>query len=133
MTGFRPTHLPILFFLFPLMLSAQQDQEIDWIYEIDLLGKELAQKHCNLFFQSDSTTFFRELDQIAEIASEHSLFDNSVQLQQAITHLGDAQTRINYHFNIDGATILPLDFYWFEDGIYVMKGRKEHQEIVGKD
>ncbi len=131
MTGNKSFHLRILLFLFPALLSAQQE-DIDWIYEIDLLGRELAQKHCNLFFQSDSSSFFRAFDQIAEMASEHTLFDNSVQLQQALAKMGDAKTRINFHFNIEGTTILPLDFYWFEDGIYVMKGRIEHQEIVGK-
>ena len=132
MTGYRSTPILPLFFLLPTLLLAQQENEIDWTYEIDLLGKELAQKHCNLFFQTDSTTFFRAFDQIARKAPELSLFDNSVRLQQVIAGLGDANTSINYHFNIEGKSILPLDFYWFEDGIYVMKGRKEQQEIVGK-
>ena len=132
MTSYRYTPILLLFFLLPTQLLAQQENEIDWTYEIYLLGRELAQKHCNLFFKTDSTTFFRAFDQIAWKAPELSLFDNSVRLQQAIAGLGYANTCINYHFNIEGKSILPLDLYWFEDGIYVMKGKKEQQEIVGK-
>ncbi|MEN8229171.1 MAG: hypothetical protein ABFS38_13515 [Bacteroidota bacterium] len=127
-----PFLLFLFLFLLPVLLLAQQDEEIDWQYEIDLLGRELARKHCNLFYQTDSTTYFNALDHIADKASEQSLFDISVQLQQVIASMGDANTRINYHFNIDADAILPLSCYWFEDGVYILRTKIEHQEILGK-
>lgn len=132
MTGFRSTPFLLFLFLFSTLLTAQQEDEIDWQYEIDLLGRELAQKHCNLFFQTDSTSFFRALDQIAHRTPEKSLFDISVELQQVVAGMGDAYTSINYHFNVEGNTILPLDLYWFEDGLYVLKCNAEYRDILGK-
>lgn len=132
MTDTRSTPFLLFLLLLPVLLLAQPAEEIDWHYEIDLLGRELAQKHCNLFYQTDPTIFFSALDHVADRTSEQSLFDISVQLQQLIASMGDAHTRINYHFNIDAGTILPLDCYWFEDGIYILRVRIEYQEILGK-
>ncbi len=132
MAGSRPTLFLLFFLLSHGPLCAQQDQNIDWKYEIDLLGKELAQKHKNLFFQTDSIEFFDALDHIAAQASGNSLFHVSVQLQQVLAAMGDAHTRINYHFNIDRASILPLECYWFEEGIYILKTKREHQDVLGK-
>ena len=132
MAGFKPIPFLLLSIILSFRLVAQPENEIDWLYEIDLLGKELAQRHSNLFFQTDSSTFYSELDQIAIDTGEISLFDKSIRLQQVVAKLGDAHTRINYHFNISPNTILPLEFYWFEDGIYVIKSRVEYQELLGK-
>lgn len=130
MTGFRSSPFLILL-LYSTLSLAQPEAEIDWHYEIDLLGKELVQRHSNLFFQKDSAYFFNAMNQIAEQSDRHSLFDISVQLQQVIAAMGDAQTRINYHFNIDPGSILPIELYWFEEGIYVLKCYKEHQSMLG--
>jgi hypothetical protein len=53
-------------------------------------------------------------------------------LQQLLATLGDAQTRINYHFNIDSRYILPIDCYWFEDGLYILRTQKEYSDLAGK-
>lgn len=132
MTGLKSTLFLLLFCPFSINLQAQPDDQIDWLYEIDLLGKELEKRHNNLFFQKDSDYFYGALDRIAANASNHSLFAVSVQLQQVIASLGDAQTRINYHFNIESNSILPMDFYWFDDGIFVLRSKAEHKEILGK-
>ncbi len=132
MTGSRSTVFLIIILLLSRLLPGQAGDEIDWKYEIDLLGKELAQRHSNLFFKTDSASFYNSLARIAHAAEGHSLFDISVQLQQAIARLGDAHTRINFHFNINGGSILPLECYWFEDGIYVLRTRAIYSELLGK-
>ena len=47
--------LPLTLFLLMLFigLSAQTSDAIDWDYEIDLLARELAEKHPDLFFKID--------------------------------------------------------------------------------
>ncbi len=70
MAGKRPFLFLLLLLFFRGLISAQQDQSIDWNYEIDLLGRELPRKHKNLFFQSDSVEFFNALDHIADRAME---------------------------------------------------------------
>jgi hypothetical protein len=124
---------PALFFLFLFPgLAGQSREEIDWVYEIDLLTRELAGKHPNLFFRTDSTWFFHEMREVARKAPGHSVFEVSVMLQQVVAAMGDAQTQINYHFLIDKSLILPIECYWFEDGIYLLETEKEAESLLGK-
>ena len=98
------------FLLLTLFLPASRGQSppaVDWKYEIDLLGRELADKHNNLFFSGDSVKFFHSLERVAEAAPGKPVFDVSVKLQQAVADLGDAHTQINYHFNIEPRTHKP--------------------------
>ncbi|MDF1574833.1 MAG: hypothetical protein P1P86_06530 [Bacteroidales bacterium] len=100
----KPTLILLLLLLFP-GIHAQPGNEIDWEYEIDLLARELAAKHPGLL---------------------------SVELQQVLAAMGDAQTQVNYHFLIDKFRILPLELYWFEDGIYVLETDKQYEPALGK-
>ena len=118
--------------LAPAYLWGQEVEEIDWKYEIDLLGKELAEKHPDLFLKTDADVFYSEFAQIASAAPELSLFQVSIRLQQVIARMGDAHTGINYHFNIDSGFILPIKCYWFDDGIYILETPVEFEQILGK-
>ncbi len=132
MTGFRSLFL-LLFLMFPnVWILAQEKAEIDWIYEINLLGTELAEKHPDLFFKVDSSVFFRDLKQIARSTKGQSTFEISVRLQQVVARMGDAHTLINYHFNVDPDFILPIECYWFQEGIYILKSPIEYKQILGK-
>ncbi|MCK5067127.1 MAG: hypothetical protein KAR16_06805 [Bacteroidales bacterium] len=118
--------------LTPGILTAQTDGEIDWDYEIDLLGRELAEKHPKLFFKTDSAVFFRELKKVASEAPGKSHFYISVKLQQVMAKMGDAHTLVNYHFHVDKSLILPFESYWFEDGIYVTQIDRKYEALLGK-
>jgi hypothetical protein len=113
-------------------LAAQSKGAIDWDYEIDLLGRELADRHPDLFFRTDSTSFVHEMKEVAEAAPGLSLFEVSVRLQQVIAAQGDAHTQINYHFQINKSMILPISTYWFEDGIYIIKAEQAYKALLGK-
>jgi len=124
--------LTLLFLLLVQWISAQTGEEIDWDYEIDLLARELAEKHPNLFFERDSAWFFHEMRKVASKTSGKTLFQVSIELQQVMAAMGDAQTQINYHFLIDKSRILPFDCYWFEDGIYVLETDRLYEPALGK-
>jgi hypothetical protein len=115
--------------LAPGNLSAQ---EIDWDYEIDLLGRELAEKHPDLFFKTDSAFFFREMKKVAAEAPGKSHFYIAVKLQQVMAKMGDAHTLVNYHFHVDKSLIMPVESYWFDDGIYIIQTDREYEALLGK-
>ncbi len=123
--------LSLLVFM-PAHLCAQKNGEVDWVYEIDLLGKELAEKHPDLFFKTDSSFFFGALREVAAKASGKSNFELAVQMQQILAQMGDANTLINYHFYIDKSLILPIEVYWFEDGIYIIQTDRLYEDALGK-
>ena len=126
--------LPVtLFFLMLFIgLSAQTDDAIDWDYEIDLLARELAEKHPDLFFRTDSTWYYHAMRQVAKQSPGKSRFQISIRLQQVLAAMGDAQTQINYHFLVEKSHILPIEYYWFEDGIYLLETDKEYEALLGK-
>jgi hypothetical protein len=121
----------LLLVIFPDLYS-QTDEQIDWDYEIDLLARELAKKHPDLFFGTDSTWYYNQMSEVAAVAPGQSVFQVSVRLQQVLAAMGDAQTQINYHFLIDKSRILPLEFYWFEEGIYVLRTDRLYEPLLGK-
>jgi hypothetical protein len=126
--------LPLTLFLLMLFigLSAQTGDAIDWDYEIDLLARELAEKHPDLFFRTDSTWYYHAMSQVAKQSPGKSRFQISIRLQQVLAAMGDAQTQINYHFLVEKSHILPIDYYWFEDGIYLLETDKEYEALLGK-
>jgi len=132
MIGLRSLLLVLILVFSNEWMLAQQEEEIDWVYEIDLLGTELAQKHPDLFFKVDSATFFTNFNRIAQETAGQSTFEISVRLQQVLAQMGDAHTLINYHFNVVPDFILPIDLYWFQEGIYILKTPLEYGQILGK-
>ena len=122
----------LLLLLFNPGLFAQNGEVIDWDYEIDLLARELSEKHPNLFFRTDSAWYYHAMRQVARKTPGKSLFQVSIELQQVLAAMGDAQTQINYHFLVEKNKILPLEFYWFEDGIYVLEADKAYEALLGK-
>ena len=124
--------LTLLFLLLFSELSAQKGKVIDWDYEIDLLARELAEKHPDLFFRTDSTWYFQAMSQLAKETPGKSLFQVSIRLQQVLAAMGDAQTQINYHFLVEKSQILPTEFYWFEDGIYLLETDIAYKALLGK-
>lgn len=118
--------------LTPGELAGQAEGEIDWDYEINLLSRELAEKHPDLFFKSDSAWFFGEMRKVAAEAPGKSHFYIAVKLQQILAKMGDAQTMVNYHFHVDKSLILPLESYWFDEGIYIIQSDRKYEDLIGK-
>ncbi len=118
--------------LFSAAIQAIPGKEINWKEEIDGLKRELNTRHPDLYFSRDSTSFCRELDQVADHASGKSILGIAVELQQVVATLGDPNTVVNYHYHIDTKLILPFECYWFEEGIYVMKYWEDFEALAGK-
>jgi hypothetical protein len=122
----------LLFLMLHPRLPAQSGESVDWDYEIDLLARELANLHPDLFFRTDSSWYYRAMSQVAVEAPGRSLFQVSVRLQQVLVAMGDAQTMVNYHFLVEKSRILPFELYWFEDGIYFLETDRAYVPLLGK-
>jgi len=69
---------------------------------------------------------------VAAEAPGKSHFYIAVKLQQIMAKMGDAQTLVNYHFHVDKSLILPLESYWFDEGIYITHIDREYEPLLGK-
>lgn len=97
-----------------------------WLEDINFLSSELPQKHKNLFFKKSKEIFFKEIS-ILKMDID-SLSDNEIKLQIAklVASIGDAHTSVPLKVNL----FLPLEFYWFSDGIYVIATLPQYKEIL---
>jgi len=112
----------IAFLLMPSLPATMfaQEQEVDWEEECAVLSRELQKRHPDLFFNGDSAAFLSRLENIGTEAEGKDKLVIALEMQQALACLGDANTKINYHFLIGREQILPLKLYYFEEGLMVM-------------
>jgi hypothetical protein len=110
---------------------AQTEKTVDWKSDIEYFKKELPLKHKNLFFQMPEGEYERRLDYLSSRVSLFSNFEIAVKLQQLIAKIGDSHTSVSYTKFIDAEKMLPLQLYWFSDGIYIMQTTKEYEDILG--
>ena len=131
------TNIRIIIFLLILLpsgseLLADNNKEINWQEEIDGLKRELKERHVDLFFDSDSVQFYKELQGVVERAPGKSVLEVAVMLQQVVAKLGDANTQVNFNYLIDKKLILPFQCYWYKEGLYVSSYWKDYKNLEGK-
>ena len=97
-----------------------------WFEDINFLSSELPKKHKNLFFQKSKEDFFNEIELIK--TKIHMLTDHEIKLELAkiISSIKDAHTSIPLQVNL----LLPIELYWFSDGIYVIAAPFQYKDIL---
>ncbi|MBI5540227.1 MAG: hypothetical protein HY951_09235 [Bacteroidia bacterium] len=127
------TKIYLIVFLFILCIysQAQTEKVVDWKTDIEFLKKELPIKHKNLFFSMTKTEFESKLDYISSNLSQFSNLEIAIKMQQVIAKIGDSHTTISYGKYINSDKILPLQLYWFSDGLYILKTTKDYEILLG--
>ena len=87
-----------------------------WQEDLEQLRVELQLKHKNLYFQNSREDFFRDVDQLINDLDELDHFMVIVRIAKIIASFRDAHTTLM----IPGKWFLPFEFYWFEEGIYIV-------------
>ena len=123
--------LAFLILLLSTTVFAQQKTRIDWDIDLNYFLEELPQKHYNLFSQKDKAYFFSEVARIKQESKNLTNIDVALKIQQLLASLGDSHTSLDYRPFVDKDQILPLQMYWFHDGLYVLRTTKEYADIVG--
>lgn len=121
----------VLLLQFQLGFS-QQPLKIDWDSDLDLLAKELPDKHVNFFTLKSKKEFLSQIEKIRKNKDALSDFEITMRLQQLIASFGDAHTTLNFNKYIDKNKILPLILYWFSDGLYILQTTPANKEILGQ-
>lgn len=120
----------LLIFL-SLAISAKTETPIDWKKDIAFLKKELPSKHLNLFFSMSKKEYLSRLDNISAHLSEYNDFEVATRLVQVVAKIGDSHTALEFWRLVDKGQKLPIQVYWFSDGIYILQTTKNNEKILG--
>lgn len=100
-----------------------------WKEDLEQLREELPKKHLNLYFDQSKEDFHWAIDKLKEELEEGDL-DHFVvisNIARIVASFKDAHTTVY----IPGKWFLPFDFYWFEEGIYIVGGLESYSSLIG--
>lgn len=109
-----------------------QNTSIDWKKDIAFLKEELPRKHIDLFVNKRRDFFEKGLDRAAALQGKATDLDIALRLQQTIAAMGDSHTEVAYTKFVAKEGLVPVFYYWFDDGLYVLAGTDQHPEILGQ-
>lgn len=96
-----------------------------WSEDIEFLKSNLIDKHKNLFFSISREVFDERIEELKEIIEKLDYNDMKVEISRVVASIGDAHTAVKLPMKY----ILPLEFYWFKEGIYVVKALEEYKKM----
>lgn len=102
-----------------------------WREDLQLLAEELPRRHPNPFLSLTRSDWEAA---VADLDTRLLSLDRSewvVELQRLVALLGDAHTSINPADAAAGMGCYPLDFYLFDDGLFIRRTSPEYASIVG--
>ena len=106
------------------------DRDGAWQQDIEYL-RDSFPKYCKSLTEESEAEFESILAQIHR--SVPSLSDNEliVGILRAVAVARDGHTRVNMKPSAQKLRRLPVRFYWFSDGLYVIKATPEHADALG--
>ena len=91
----------------------------------------MPDKHIDLFSLMPEDEFNRELNILISEVEHLSDAEIAIRLKKIMVSFGDSNTDIDIRKFIDDRK-LPLQLYWFSDGLYVLHTIQAHEDIIGK-
>lgn len=101
-----------------------------WREDLAYLASTLPAKHKNLFFQLPEAQFRK---QVADLEVRLPGLDEdhaAVELMKLVASVGDTHTRLDAWPPFT-SRVIPLQLYWFRDGIYVIAAGAPYQHLLG--
>lgn len=102
--------------------------EKKWIEDIDYLKEELKNKHKNLFAYTKEEDFNKDIDRLKGLVKELDYEEMKVEISRLVASIKDAHTS----FIFPTKRFIPLKFYYFNDGIYIINTSKEYENLLFK-
>ena len=97
-----------------------------WLEDINFLCCELPKKHKNLFAQKSENEFLSDISLLKTNVDSLNNHEIKLQIAKIIASIKDAHTSVPLQINL----LLPLELYWFSDGIYVISAPLVYKDIV---
>ncbi|WP_346916791.1 peptidase S41 [Clostridium sp.] len=102
--------------------------EEKWLEDIEFLKENLIEKHNNLFFNISRKEFESRIDKLKSMIGDLDYEEMKVEISRVVASIGDAHTSVAFPAN----KYLPIKFYWFEDGIYIIRTSEAYKNLLFK-
>ncbi|MCX8052395.1 MAG: S41 family peptidase [Armatimonadetes bacterium] len=100
-----------------------------WREDLAYLARELPSRHVNLFFKVTERKFKQQVEELDREIPQLRYDQILVAFARLVASIGDEHTGIDLlKANV---TRLPLGFYWFKDGIFVVAAEEAYKNVLG--
>lgn len=99
-----------------------------WIEDIDYLKEELIKNHINLFAYTKEEEFNKKIEMLKEMIDELDYEEMKVEISRVVAFIGDAHTSLIF----PARRFIPLKFYYFNDGVYIINSTKDYENLLFK-
>ncbi|HSN58486.1 MAG TPA: hypothetical protein VLR72_03375 [Clostridiaceae bacterium] len=97
-----------------------------WRKDIDQLAECLPKKHKNLFYKTKDKAFYNRIGRLRENLQRFDDVEILVNITKIVASARDAHTSVIF----PARSFLPLKFYWFEEGIFIVASTPGHSDLV---
>lgn len=118
--------------IFSINSYSQEIETENWITDLNFLKSELPKKHKNLFLKISKIEFENGIEKIVKQLDKDNDIETSIKLTQLIAKIGDSHTNLSISHITKKRKIIPLDFMWFKEGLFISGTTKDNYEILDK-
>ncbi|HMT28294.1 MAG TPA: S41 family peptidase [Bacteroidia bacterium] len=118
--------------VFTVYSYGQAGDKIDWKQDLDYVKTELPKLHYNLFFKISQAEFNAGMDDLISAIPKLSDQQIAIRLKQIVARVGDSHTNVSVAKLFDKKSRLPLNSFWFKEGIFIIGAQKAYQELNGQ-
>lgn len=102
--------------------------EVRWIEDIDCLKNSLIENHKNVFFNVSREEFQNKVLELKSMINNLDYDEMKVEISRLVAMIKDAHTSISFPVE----RYIPLRFYCFFDGIYIIDVSKDYENLLYK-
>lgn len=108
--------------------SIQGTRNEKWVADLQFVKEKLPLYHVDPFFQLPEKKFIAEMNSLIESVPQATDSELTAGLAKVLASMGD------YHTMLwpNGGTVFPVEFYLFEDGLYVIDTIEEYNMALGQ-
>lgn len=99
-----------------------------WVEDIDYLKEELIKNHINLFAYTKEDEFNKKIEELKKIIDKLDYEEMKVEISRIIASIRDAHTSLIF----PARRFIPLKFYYFNDGVYIINSTKDYENLLFK-
>lgn len=122
------------FLIFPVSSSAQDDgmTDAEWQTDIEFFAEQFPHRHPDAFRTASEEDFNAGVTALLEDLPELSDAEIIVRIRRLVSMVADGHTSMMPNYNAFYAlSHYPLNFYAFEDGVYVVDATPDYEAYIG--